>query len=170
MQKYEFEKAYGRKVSDKRWREIEAEYMRSNALDRLDFVAELKAREKAKICERQAINGLEISRHNITEAQFRAYVRNCLKEHPLEDWREWITPEIGHGNVKAHTTRHDWGATETNEDINGHFQTFLRQDDGYSYNLIYEFSEDSEDGKGSGYCFIYDSMVAEATRRAQAAN
>lgn len=164
MQKFEFEKAYGRKVSDKRWREIEAEYMRSNALDRLDFVAELKAREKAKILERQAIEGLEITRHNITEAQFRAYVRNCLKGHPLEDWRDWITPEIGHGNVKARTTRHDWGADETYEDIDGRYHTYLRCDDGSRHNLIFEFSEE-EDGKGTGYCYIYDSIVAEAARR-----
>ncbi len=166
MMKHEFEHAYGRKVSLSRWQDIERAYMESSALDRLDFVAELKAHEAKKRWQKQAAKGFETSRSGITESQFRAYVRNRLQGHPLESWRDWITPELGHGNWKYRETIHPDGVREVNVDMNGAFQTYLREPNGNSYNLIFEFQPDCGGGKGTGYCYIYDSQAAAQARSA----
>lgn len=63
MMKREFEQAYGRKVSDSRWAKIEKAYMESACIDRLDFVAELKASEADARFRKEAANGsIELER------------------------------------------------------------------------------------------------------------
>ena len=160
MMKREFEQAYGRKVSDSRWAKIEKAYMESDYIDRLDFVAELKASEADARFKKEAASGsIELERHGLTEAQFRAYVRARLKGHPLEGWRDWITPEIGHGDFPYRSTRYDWGADGIHQDINGKFQEYMRYDDGKCTNLIFEFEQYEEDGRGFGYCYIFDTTI-----------
>lgn len=160
MMKREFEQTYRRKVSDSRWAKIEKAYMESDCIDRLDFVAEVKAKEKEARFKKQAANGsFEVQRHGVTEAQFRAYVRNCLKGHPLEGWRDSITPDLGHGDWEYRESIHEDGAREINVDKNGKYQTYLLEPNGNCYNFIFEFDPYDDDGHGSGYCYIFDNST-----------
>ncbi len=160
MMKREFEQAYGRKVSDSRWAKIEKAYMESACIDRLDFVAELKASEADARFRKEAANGaIELERHGVTESQFRAYVRARLKGHPLEVWRDLITPDLGNGNWEYTETIHEDGSREINVDKNGQYQTYLLEPNGNCYNLIFEFAPSEDDGRGFGYCYIFDTST-----------
>lgn len=163
MQKREFEQAYGRRVSLNRWREIEKAYIESDALDRLDFVAELKASEAAERFKKQAAKAeIEIERHNVTEAQFKSYVRRRLTGHPLESWRNNICADTGHGAC-PYGGRTDKDGTEWAwRDENGHFQSYWRNPDGKIANLILDFDLNYDGtNKGYGYCYIRDDTVKQ---------
>lgn len=163
MQKREFEAAYGRKVNDSRWIQIEKAYMESPCLDRLDFVEELKAQKAEARFARQAEKaGIEIQRHNVTEAQFQAYILKRLKGHPLEHWGSYLEPELGNGQDKERTHIHKDGSIEYYKDYNGAFQTYYKEPNGSCWNFIYEFSPDDDKGRGFGYCYIFDTSVRQA--------
>lgn len=161
MMKHEFEKAYGRKVSQDRWQEIERAYMKSNALDRIEFVAELKAEEAAKRFNKQAARAdIEIERRDITFAQFRAYVRNRLKGTPFEGFRDLIEPNLGNGTLREGGKTENDGTDYRWCDSNGHFQNYTRSPNGMVENFIFDF-DPYGGGKGFGYCYIRDDYLKQ---------
>ena len=112
---------------------------------------------------------LEIMRHNVTPAQFAAYVRQQIKKHgltaicaediDLEYWKK--------GGDLEYNIRHDDSEKETapckaESSISKPYemQTYVRRWDGTCYNEIMEFSFDDEK-TGTGYFYFICTWNAE---------
>lgn len=119
---------------------------------------------------------LEIMRHNVTPAQFAAYVRQQIKKHnltticagdiDLEYWKK--------GGDLEFDIRHDDSEKETapckaESSISKPYemQTYIRQWDGTCYNEIMEFSFDDEK-TGTGYFYFICTWNEEEAAEAPA--
>jgi len=111
-------------------------------------------------------NHIEMERSYITEAAFKAQIRNTLKKNGLETWASYITKELGH--TRTTTKMGDWNETEDYtefyKEVEGEFQMYLRPtekgiENGFTgYNFNYEFHME-DDKVGHGYFFVVNSMV-----------
>lgn len=114
---------------------------------------------------------IEISRHNVTPAQFLAYLRTMQKKHP----------EMGNDFDLSTFTAEGWSANyssalpterpcecERITDKPYEKQTYIRNFDGSAYNEIIEFQFDDEK-TGFGYYYTVQIDVADEDREANTA-
>lgn len=114
---------------------------------------------------------VEIMRHNVTPAQFLAYLRSMQKKHP----------EMSNDFYLNMFSREGWSANYSNAlpterpceaervtDKPYQKQTYIRNFDGTTYNEIIEFDFDDEK-TGHGYYYTVQIDVAEEDREANTA-
>ena len=99
---------------------------------------------------------VEITRNNITEAQFRANCRQALKNSPLSGWMDHINPELGNIDGDRQTCRMVEGFShdEVCDQRIGQVQYYCKDQEGHGYNFIWEWTpwEDEKHGTGYFYC------------------
>ena len=114
---------------------------------------------------------IEIQRHNVTPAQFLAYLRSMQKKHP----------EMSNDFNLDQFAAEGWNASYTNAlpsekpcnaervtDKPYEKQTYIRNFDGTTYNEIIEFQFD-DDKTGHGYYYTVQIDVADEDREANTA-
>lgn len=110
---------------------------------------------------------IEIMRHNVTPAQFLAYLRKMQKKHPEMandfDLRLFETDEHWNSSYSNGTPDTKPCEAETCKGNAYDKQTYVRNFDGSVYNEIIEFQFDDEK-TGTGYYYTVQIDVAEEDR------
>ena len=110
-------------------------------------------------------NELELTRRGCTPAQFAAYVRKMLKKHGIDYvdidfdyWKRGGDIEFDYHNDPSRPCKAERSVSKPYQ-----MQTYIRNWDGTTYNLIMEFDHWDE-RTGTGYFYFLDTMnTAEDT-------
>lgn len=106
---------------------------------------------------------VEITRHNVTPAQFLAYVRHTVDKKGGEDLRSDLNLDYFKRGDDLNFDTDDGCTREKSVSRPYEMQTFIRHENGSSYNEICEFTFDDNGKTGTGYYYLMNEMNEEAT-------